>query len=293
MSDEVKLKQSLAHKGKICSEETKEKMKGRTPWNKGISWDDQSISDKQKEAFDRTGKEPHNKGKSASEETRRKQSEAAKGRVPWNKGKINCYSKETCKKISDANIGRHIKWSHPMSDDQKDLISKNNKKRTNWYWTGKKRDEETCRKVSESNKGRVAWNKGMKMDDAFREQCRQIMESKWKDVTYAHSQMKAMHDFPNKPERKLLELLDTYYPGEWKYVGDGQVVIDGKIPDFINVNGQKKIIEMFGDYWHRNDDTEQRTAFFKDFGYDTLVIWESELKDRRVALKKIAVFAAK
>jgi len=116
------------------------------------------------------------------------------------------------------------------------------------------------------------------------------MEGKWKDVVYAHAQMRAIHDFPNKPERKLLTILDMYYTDEWKYVGDGQVVIGGKIPDFINVNGKKLIIEMFGDYWHRNDDTDARTAFFKEFGYDTLVIWESELKDRRVALRKIEQF---
>lgn len=83
----------------------------------------------------------------------------------------------------------------------------------------------------------------------------------------------------NKPERFLLGVLDHLFPGEWKFVGSGEVIIAGKCPDFINVNGQKKIIELFGDFWHRDDDPTERIDIFGPYGYKTLVVWERELKD--------------
>lgn len=102
---------------------------------------------------------------------------------------------------------------------------------------------------------------------------------------------KSLQCFPNKPETAVLSILDSLYPGEWKFVGDGQVIISGKNPDFINVNGQKKIIELFGDYWHRGKKAEDRAAIFSPFGYQTLVIWERELKNPDLLINKIRVFA--
>jgi len=85
-------------------------------------------------------------------------------------------------------------------------------------------------------------------------------------------------------------ILESLYPGEWKFVGDGQVIIDGKCPDFINVNGQKKIIELYGERWHRDDDPQDRINVFKPFGYDTLVIWVRELQNSRKVRKMIIEF---
>lgn len=90
-----------------------------------------------------------------------------------------------------------------------------------------------------------------------------------------------------KLETYFLSLLDSYFPNEWKYVGDGQVIIDGKCPDFINVNGKKEIIETYGNYWHRNDNPQDRIDKFAKFGYKTLVIWENELQDTASAVSKI------
>lgn len=72
----------------------------------------------------RKGKEPWNKGKkgkSPTEETRKKMSEANKGKPPWNKGKVDVFSEETRKKISESNKGR----TH--SEKSKDKIKKSKK----------------------------------------------------------------------------------------------------------------------------------------------------------------------
>ena len=95
---------------------------------------------------------------------------------------------------------------------------------------------------------------------------------------------------PNKLEIKLSKLLSNY-----KFVGDGKIFIAGFVPDFINTNGQKKIIELFGDFWHRN--TQKRDNFrinvFKKYGYQTLIIWEHELKDLNKLKRKILSFNKK
>ena len=49
----------------------------------------------------------HQLGKKVSEETRKKLSEARKGKPTWNKGKTSCYSKETLQKRSEARKGKH------------------------------------------------------------------------------------------------------------------------------------------------------------------------------------------
>lgn len=88
---------------------------------------------------------------------------------------------------------------------------------------------------------------------------------------------------PNIPESRILKVIDDHNL-PYKYVGNGDVILYGLNPDFINSNGQKKIIEFFGDYWHRDDVVKSwkgtefgRKAIFSQLGYESLIIWESEL----------------
>lgn len=91
---------------------------------------------------------------------------------------------------------------------------------------------------------------------------------------------------PTKPEVALSELLSE----EWKYVGNNEVIIGGKNPDFINVNGQKKLIEIFGRYWHSQEDEYTRPFHFEQYGFKTLIVWEEELQDKAELLAKIEEF---
>jgi group I intron endonuclease len=68
---------------RTVSEATKEKMRGRVAWNKGIP---QSEEQKRKQSESMMGKPSPQKGKPRTEEEKRKQSEAMKGRAAWNKG---------------------------------------------------------------------------------------------------------------------------------------------------------------------------------------------------------------
>lgn len=108
--------------------------------------------------------------------------------------------------------------------------------------------------------------------------------------------MKAQNRKPNKPECIMLNLLNHLYPNEWRYVGDGQLVIEGRNPDFVNCNGKKLIIECFGNYWHSvrtrcfEETEEGRIALFKKYGYKTLVVWEREIKNTDTLVARIREF---
>ena len=91
---------------------------------------------------------------------------------------------------------------------------------------------------------------------------------------------------PNQLEIKLKVLLDYLFPNEYKYVGNGDFVLGGKCPDFVNVNGKKKIVELFGNYWHKQGSENSRINHFKKYGFDTLIIWEDELNNDTEKLKE-------
>lgn len=167
-------------------------------------------------------------------------------------------------------------------------------------------NEEYRNKLSNSHKGQKAWNKGVPMTESYRENmikavnAPEVLEKKrikskklWEDENYVRKLQAAYHIKPNKPETILLNLLNALFPEEWKYTGDLSMVINGKCPDFVNCNGQKKIIEMFGDYWHKGEKESDRAACFSSYGYETLVIWEKELKNIDKVKNKIIDFANK
>ena len=115
-----------------------------------------------------------------------------------------------------------------------------------------------------------------------------------KNPEYMKRRISALIKTPNKKELMVIELLKNNNL-EYDFVGDGKIMIGTKNPDFINIKN-KKIIEVFGDYWHTKkvrcyEETEEgRIKYFNNYGYKTLVIWESELKDKNKVLEKIIKF---
>ncbi len=105
---------------------------------------------------------------------------------------------------------------------------------------------------------------------------------------------KTTRKYPNRKEQQLNKLLKCLFGSEYKFVGNGKVIINGFNPDFINVNGQKKIIEFYGDYWHNLPNykirDKRRLKIYKRYGYKTLIIWERELKNIDLLTNKIKNF---
>ena len=142
--------------------------------------------------------------------------------------------------------------------------------------------------------------------DEVKTQMSQSKKLLWQNPEYKERVLRAsmlgrfIH--PNKPESILLGLLEQNYPREWKFVGDGEVIICGRSPDFININGKKSIILLHGIYWHlwkqqkenpelTKEQVEQEDInFYKVYGWDSLIIWEDELKDTIKVSEKVAKF---
>jgi G:T-mismatch repair DNA endonuclease (very short patch repair protein) len=258
------------------------------------------------------------KGIHRSDETRMKISEAHKGQVPWNKGLTGCYSKETRirlsnalkgrhltdeakrkmsesrrgkhhtdetrRKISEANKGKHIATSEArmkmsklykgkhLTDEHKKRISEALKGHIGWS-KGRHQTEEAKRKISEALKGNV-WVKGQHLPEETKRKLSEAHIRAFKRGCYSVK--------PTAPEVKFAQIcLRHNLP--YKYVGDGKFWVEGVNPDFVESNGRKIAVEIYGDYWHKlpnqiNKD-EKRIAILNKYGWKLFVLWEHELKE--------------
>lgn len=154
---------------------------------------------------------------------------------------------------------------------------------------GQKWSEERRAKCNHRGKNNSMY--GKKQTESAKKKIGLKTSERCKDPIYKEKLIKAImkgwQKKPNKPEQLLIKFLHQILPDEFKYVGDGQFILGGRCPDFLDINGKKKLIEIFGNYWHGKERTgiepkeneENRTRYFRQFGFDTLIIWENELKD--------------
>jgi len=89
---------------------------------------------------------------------------------------------------------------------------------------------------------------------------------------------------PTKPELIINDILSKSF-SNWIYTGDGKIWIGDKNPDFMNNDNQ--IIEVFGSYWHKPEDEQERINHFANYGYKALIIWDYELKNLENVENKI------
>ena len=259
--EDAKKKMSDAKKGRRLSLETRRKM---------------SLAQKGKKHPRPEGFKPWNAGLTKETDLRLARNakrmlgnQRSKGCVPWNKGRKT--SEETKHKLSLLNKGK----KHKFPKDFKP-----------WNFGLTKETDSIVARIAESHlgnqhfKGHVPWSKGKK-----------IPKNKY-PVYWGKERLRKILTKvePNQKEVLLASILQKIVPGEYKYVGNGSLIIGGRCPDFMNVNGKKKLVELYGDHWHRGDNPQDRIDFFRQFGFDTLVIWEHELKDFDNLSQKIIVF---
>ncbi len=356
----------LAKKGEKLSEETKRKIseskkgapawnkgkKGQIPWNKGKKFSEES---KRKMSESQKGKIPWNKGRTGiySEETKKKMSvsQFKKGMTPHNKGKKA--TKEEKKKISEA-------MNHP---DVKKRLSESKKGPKNPMFgkpahnRGKPPSLETRKKISESLK---------KIIKIYSKEERERQSKRAKEWFAIHgSNRKGVKDTPETFKKKSLaqrgKKKSKEHIAKIALANTGRIVNhetrakisaarakqkfpyrdtkielltqsileENNIPFKKHQNYQlsesnhqaditiepDKIIEVNGDYWHFNPKiyhaestqklrdksilAKEKWAYdkyiideMKYLGFKVLVVWESELKDELdKTTKKILKFA--
>lgn len=187
-----------------------------------------------------------------------------KGKEPWNKGKkgLQHHNEETRRKLSEIFKGRPSTMK------------------------GKHHTEEAKQKNRLAHLGKPSWNKGKPWSEDYKHN--RIL--RWKDEEFAKMMGRALGTKPSKPEKYLIELLNTHFPNEWKYVGNAKFWIEGRNPDFININGKKAIIEYNGHWKHTKEKDEVKTQHYLNYGYITLNLYPIDLKDEKRLIQTISNF---
>ncbi len=108
--------------------------------------------------------------------------------------------------------------------------------------------------------------------------------------------LKAPKRKPNRLELEVASMLGQ----EWEYVGKGDLVIGGLIPDFVHKT-RKEVLEVLGCYFHacpehfpnvrmsRTALPSYRESVYKKNGYEVNFIWEHQVRPKRLAFKDAGV----
>jgi len=257
--------------------------KGSIPWNKN-----KKMDKVYKEKISRYTKKAMQNQEIMS---KIKKTQFKIGHTPWNKGKEHPFVKgdknpmkrpEIIKKVSEINkiVIKNLYKEHPeivqkIKEQTKKAMQRpdiKQKIQKTWY-----------------KKGNIPWTKGKprpiktigKIRNTLREFYRNNPEHLKKILTFRR---------PNKTEEKLTSLFQANFPQEFKFVGDGSLILEGLNPDWVNCNGKKLIIELFGEHWHTKEEEKERISKFAKYGFKTLILWWKDTRDEKLVIEKVRNF---
>jgi G:T-mismatch repair DNA endonuclease (very short patch repair protein) len=195
------------------------------------------------------------------------------------------HSVATKRKMSSAHVG------HFVSEITKRRLSRTHLKNPSFGMLGKHHSSLSKRRISLANRGK----RRSSAQRAVQSERQKLMYRSPKARQRLVAAMQRGRDTPNKAERRLARLLKKHFHSNFRLNVGASVVIGGKVPDFVNVNGRKSVVELFGDYWHsaycgkskRTAESERKRHFSK-WGFSCAIIWESELPDEVKVIKKVS-----
>jgi hypothetical protein len=192
------------------------------------------------------------KGHAVPQAWRDRAREANLGRTNQ-KGKHNSPATEF-KRGHKINLGKHY------SKERKDKI----------------RDAQLNQHSSPSTEFKI----GHGFSEATLEKMSRIKKLAWQNPEYASARLKQFGVKPNGEEMYLDAILQLHFPHEWKYVGDGKFWIEGKNPDFVNVNGKKILIEYNGyKRTHTVEYDKRKTEHYAKYGWMTINLYPKDLRE--------------
>jgi len=195
------------------------------------------------------------------------------------------------KEYKCSQCGKEINWQTALYGSGLCVSCVRKGERSNRYIDGRSSKKYYCIEKGCSNEISYGnWRRGKKRCAACA--VKELWKDKDRQLKFLFSYLKLK---PNKPETLLGNMLNVLFPKEYKFVGDGKVILGGFCPDFINCNGSKKIIEFNGQFWHTKDQyvidkDKRKLAMYKSLGYKTLVIWEHELSNLEKVKNRIIQF---
>jgi len=143
----------------------------------------------------------------------------------------------------------------------------------------------------------VLKRKGIAVSITKRRRMRSDPEFAAKVRARASQLIKSVGRKPTRIEMELTDLLREKLPDTYRYVGDGKFWLENANPDFINVNGYKKAIEVYTPYWKKRkygsveEYEKQRRTLFERYGWDVLFVRaERRIENHDALIKRIVDF---
>lgn len=184
----------------------------------------------------------------------------------WNDDRKKLFSENAKKQWKDKDGLRSKKICEKRNKSLKEVLSR----------------EDVREKISSGNK--LFWNK-----PEIKEKRRKDSLKLYQDKNYLKKLYLARERKPNNCELKLLYILKELFKEKYKYTGDFSFWVDNINPDFISLK-DRKVIEFFGEYWHKIEDEGTKLLIYKKNNYSVLFIWENELKDLESLKIKLKLF---
>lgn len=207
------------------------------------------------------------------------------------------HTPEARRNMSLGQKGRKEPWQEatPKIPKVKEIVQREGESEAEFKWR---------LRLSQSMKGKPSIMKGKHHSEATKKRISEQSRARWADPEYkdrtVKSMIKASNHRPTSAEKALEAILNEVCLNEYKYVGNSnEVVIGGCSPDFVHVDGTKRVMEAHGDFWHSKRRTgrtkEEEEAYkitrYKEFGYECLIIWEHEMKqDKDAVAERIRAF---
>lgn len=189
-----------------CSQEAKYFLKRAKKWCCSKSYNSCPVN-REKNRKSHLGEKNHRYGKSTTDKTKKKISEANKGNIPWNKGKRNIYTIETREKMGLARKGK-IPWNKGLTNYY--VVSKETKEKIRKSSIGRKHSEKTKQKLSSIFKGRIVSKRTKRLMSINHPDISGTKNPNWKGG-YDSSGIPRYDNFVNiltieeKPERDIID----------------------------------------------------------------------------------------
>lgn len=202
-------------------------------------------------------------------------------KIPKIKEKIRKYQQERWNdKTSILNSEKYRKkqsnslkkvWKNPLFN----VLKRN--KQIGLSNKGKIRTEEMIENYKRKHK--ELWK-----NPKFKEKMKPILKERVKEM------LNNQHNKPTKPEMQVEQICRlNNLPFNFN-TRDNKIRINRRLPDFLNEN-LKFIIEVNGEYWHKDKNREKRKKrTYNSLGYKLLIIWSKELKNPQKVTEKIINF---
>jgi len=202
-------------------------------------------------------------------------------------------ARESRKKISDNAVELNKKGIIGFKDRHRINEGKTpwnkNKHGVQTIWS-KGRTKENCESLAKAGKTLSRVRKEMFKNGKLKPLCGKNNPMFGTKLSDEHklALLKGNISFNSKPELKLWKLIKPFEGWEYSAQTKYCIKLGNRIknPDFVN-RSKRKTIEVYGDYWHRNDNPQELINIYNSNGWECLVLWEHEIMDNNFSIDTI------